>query len=84
MTIDAENVLYRAFEAVKVAADELIGKKDFIGALDILKKLAAPIDAYFDSVMVMDENLEVRANRLALLKSVDNLISKIADFKSIV
>ena len=83
MTIDAENVLYRAFEAVKVAADELIDKKDFIGALDILKKLAAPIDAYFDSVMVMDENLEVRANRLALLKSVDNLISKIADFKEI-
>ncbi len=84
MTFDAEQVLYRAFEAVKVAAEELIAKKDFIGALDILKKLAAPIDAYFDSVMVMDENLEVRQNRLAQLKAVDNLITKIADFKAIV
>ncbi|MBQ7629655.1 MAG: glycine--tRNA ligase subunit beta, partial [Selenomonadaceae bacterium] len=83
MTLDAEQVLYRAFEAVKVAADELIDKKDFIGALDILKKLSAPIDAYFYAVMVMDENLDVRKNRLALLKSVDDLISKIADFKMI-
>ncbi len=84
MTLDAEQVLYRAYEAVKVGADELIAKKDFIGALDILKKLSAPIDGYFDSVMVMDENLDVRANRLALLKAVDNLLSKIADFKAIV
>ena len=84
MTFDAEQVLYRAFEAVKVAAEELIAKKDFIGALDILKKLAAPIDSYFDSVMVMDENLDVRQSRLALLKSVDNLITEIADFKAIV
>ena len=84
MTLEAEQVLYRAFEAVKVAAEELIEKKDFIGALDILKKLSAPIDGYFDAVMVMDENLDVRANRLAQLKAVDNLLSKIADFKSIV
>ena len=84
MTFDAEQVLYRAFEAVKVAAEELIAKKDFIGALDILKKLAAPIDAYFDSVMVMDENLAIRQNRLAQLKAVDNLVIKIADFKSVV
>ena len=84
MTLEAEQVLYRAFEAVKVAADELIAKKDFIGALDILKKLSAPIDGYFDAVMVMDENLEVRANRLAQLKAVDDLLSKIADFKAIV
>ena len=84
MTLDAEQVLYRAFEAVKVAAEELIAKKDFIGALDILKKLAAPIDGYFDSVMVMDENLDVRKNRLAQLKAVDNLITQIADFKAVV
>ncbi|MBR2519230.1 MAG: glycine--tRNA ligase subunit beta [Selenomonadaceae bacterium] len=82
--LDAEKVLFRAFEAVKVAADELIDKKDFLGALDVLKKLSAPIDSFFDSVMVMDENLSVRKNRLALLKSTDNLLAKIADFGKIV
>ena len=83
-TLDAEKVLHGAFAAVKVAADELINKKDFFGALDVLKKLSAPIDSFFDSVMVMDENLSVRQNRLALLKSIDDLLAKIADFSKIV
>ncbi|MBQ9441710.1 MAG: glycine--tRNA ligase subunit beta [Selenomonadaceae bacterium] len=84
ITLEAEQVLYKAFEAIEVVAGELIDKKDFIGALDALKKLSAPIDSFFDSVMVMDENLEIRRNRLALLKSVDNLFKKIADFGKLV
>ena len=83
-TIDAEKVLYGAFAAIKVAADELVDKKDFLGALDVLKKLSTPIDSFFDTVMVMDENLTVRQNRLALLKSIDDLLAKIADFGKIV
>lgn len=84
INLEAEQVLYKAFEAIKIVAGELIDKKDFIGALDALKKLSAPIDSFFDSVMVMDENLEIRKNRLALLKSVDNLFAKIADFSKLV
>ena len=83
-TLDAEKVLHGAFAAIKVAADELVDKKDFLGALDVLKKLSTPIDSFFDSVMVMDENLAVRKNRLALLKSIDDLLGKIADFGKIV
>ena len=82
--LEAEQKLYRAFEAVKVVAGELIDKKDYIGALDALKKLATPIDSFFDSVMVMDENLDIRKNRLALLKSIDNLFAEIADFSKLV
>lgn len=84
INLEAEQVLYKAFEAVKIVAGELIDKKDFIGALDALKKLSAPIDSFFDSVMVMDENLNIRKNRLALLKSVDNLFARIADFGKLV
>ncbi|MBR4903193.1 MAG: glycine--tRNA ligase subunit beta [Selenomonadaceae bacterium] len=83
-TLDAEKILYQAFAAVKVVAEELIDKKDYLGALDALKKLSAPIDSFFDSVMVMDEDLTVRKNRLALLKSADNLLAKIADFGKII
>ncbi len=82
--LDAEQILCKAFAAVKVVAEELIDKKDFIGALDALKKLSTPIDSFFDSVMVMDENLEVRKNRLALLKSIDDLLAKIADFGKLI
>ena len=83
-TLDAEKVLYQAFAAIKVVAEELIAKKDYLGALDALKKLSTPIDSFFDSVMVMDENLTVRKNRLALLKSADNLLAEIADFGKII
>lgn len=83
-TLDAEKVLYGAFAAIKVAADELVAKKDFLGSLDVLKKLSTPIDSFFDSVMVMDEDLAIRKNRLALLKSIDNLLAQIADFGKIV
>jgi len=69
---------------MKVAADELIDKKDYLGALDVLKKLSTPIDSFFDSVMVMDEDLTIRRNRLALLKAIDDLLAKIADFGKIV
>lgn len=82
--LEAEQKLYQAFNAVKVVAGELVNKKDFNGALDAAKKLSAPIDSFFDSVMVMDENLDIRKNRLALLKSIDNLLAEIADFSKLV
>jgi len=82
--LEAEQVLYKAFEAVNVVAGELIDKKDFIGALDALKKLSAPVDGFFDAVMVMDEDLKIRQNRLALLKSVDELFNRIANFGKLV
>ena len=83
-TLDAEKILHGAFAAIKVAADELIAKRDFLGALDVLKRLSTPIDSFFDSVMVMDEDLTVRRNRLALLKAIDDLLTKIAVFGKIV
>ena len=76
--------LYKAFEAIKVVVEELILKLDFTGALEALKKLAVPIDSFFDSVMVMDNNQSIRNNRLALLKSIDDLLYKVADFGKIV
>ena len=82
--LEAEQKLYQAFNAVKVVAGELIAKKDFNGALAALKKISAPVDGFFDVVMVMDENLEIRKNRLALLKSIDNLLAEIANFSKLV
>ena len=82
--VEAEVTLYKAFEAIKVVAEELIAQHDYKGAVEALKKLSIPIDSFFDSVMVMDEDLKIRANRLALLKSIDMLLSKVAAFGKIV
>ena len=84
LSADAEVVLYKAFNAIKVVAAELIAKRDYVGALEALRKLAQPIDAFFDAVMVMAEDERVRSNRLGLLKSIDELIKGVADFGKIV
>ena len=52
--------------------------------IDALSDLAAPIDAFFAGVMVMDKDEKIRNNRLGLLKSVDLLIQQAADFSKIV
>ena len=84
LSADAEVVLYKAFNAIKVVAVELIAKRDYVGALEALRKLAQPIDAFFDAVMVMAEEERVRTNRLGLLKSIDELVRGVADFAKIV
>ena len=84
LSADAEVVLYKAFNAIKVVAVELTAKRDYLGALEALRKLAQPIDAFFDAVMVMAEDIRVRNNRLALLKSIDELVKGVADFTKIV
>ncbi len=84
LSADAEVVLYKAFNAIKVVAVELIAKRDYVGALEALRKLAQPIDAFFDAVMVMAEDERVRTNRLGLLKSIDELVRGVADFAKIV
>lgn len=84
LSADAEIVLCKAFNAIKVVAAELIAKRDYVGASEALIKLAQPIDAFFDSVMVMAEDERVRNNRLGLLKSIDDLVKGVADFSKIV
>jgi glycyl-tRNA synthetase beta chain len=52
-----------------------------------LNKLAAlrpPVDAFFDGVMVMDKDENIRTNRLSLLAEISSLFHKIADFSKIV
>ena len=52
--------------------------------ISVLRKLAPPIDAFFDKVMVMTDNEKVRNNRLLLLSCVDQLFRKVGDFSKIV
>lgn len=58
--------------------------KEYIGALEAIATLRPQVDAFFDAVMVMDPNEQIRANRLALLSRVLTDFSGIADFSEIV
>ena len=79
-----EKALYQAYTSTKSAVESLVSGEDFEGAIDALTELAAPIDAFFDNVMVMDKDEMIRENRLALLRSVDTVIRDVADFTKIV
>ena len=79
-----ETDLCKAYEAASDKAEKEIAAQDYAGAIATLSQLAAPIDAFFDGVMVMDKDEKTKNNRLGLLKLVDNLICQVADFSKIV
>jgi glycyl-tRNA synthetase beta chain len=75
----AEHELLKALVSVKGPASLAADERRYEDSLRSLTDLAAPINGFFDKVMVMDENAERRSNRLALLRDVQVLLSQIAD-----
>jgi len=64
--------------------EELRKKKEYGDALRLLSTAREPVDSFFDKVMVMVEDTKLRANRLALLRTLLKEFSTIADFSEIV
>ena len=81
---EEEKELMKAYTSAKSAAESLVEAHDYVGIIDDFKDLAEPINAFFDAVMVMAEDADVRRNRLSLLKSIDCLLREVADFSKIV
>jgi glycyl-tRNA synthetase beta chain len=79
----AEGDLYEAIQTVKSSADGLISAGLWLDALTKIATLRGPVDRFFDKVMVMAEDPQVRTNRLALLTRIADLFGKIADFSRI-
>lgn len=57
---------------------------DYIGALQVVAEISAPVDAFFAAVMVMVEDVKVRDNRLALLRANTGLTAGMVDLSKIV
>jgi glycyl-tRNA synthetase beta chain len=81
---DTERSLWEAFTEAKQEGESLLEAREFAKALDRMAALKSSIDAFFDHVMVMVENEKVKANRLALLRSIASFIFQLADFSKIV
>ncbi len=81
---DAEIKLFANFENIGTRVEKGIAEKDFTAALNRLAALRSPVDAFFDSVMVMDNDEKIRLNRLSLLSAISALFHQIADFSKIV
>jgi glycyl-tRNA synthetase beta chain len=80
---EEEPALLEAIMAAEREAAEAIAKEDFAGAMRALSRLRLPVDSFFDRVLVNDEDLSVRANRLALLARIRAATGQVADFSKI-
>jgi glycyl-tRNA synthetase beta chain len=75
----AEQALAQALAAVQPQADSLFDEHDYAGSLQALAALKAPVDAFFDGVMVNAEDAALRANRQALLAGLHAAMNRVAD-----
>lgn len=75
----AEKALAEAVLALHTEVQPLIAKGDYTAVLDKLANLRAPVDNFFDNVMVNAEDPALRQNRLAILNTLQDLFLQVAD-----
>ncbi len=75
----AERELFEAMSQRRDGVAAATARKDYAGSLALLAQLRPAVDAFFDQVMVMDEDSRLRANRLALLAQMRELFAGAAD-----
>jgi glycyl-tRNA synthetase beta chain len=75
----AEQALYAALRRVVPQADAQFEAGDYTASLQTLAALRAPVDAFFDGVMVNAEQQDLRLNRQGLLKTLHDAMNRVAD-----
>jgi glycyl-tRNA synthetase beta chain len=78
-----EKALAKAIDEVKAEAGAAVAAEDFAGAMSAMAKLRPAVDAFFDKVMVNDDDPQVRENRLKLLNEIRAATRAVADFSKI-
>jgi glycyl-tRNA synthetase beta chain len=76
---EAERSLYNLFLEVREEMGKCIADKEYSKALEVMLKMKEPVDAFFEGVMVMAEDMEIRQNRLNLLTALGGLILQVGD-----
>jgi glycyl-tRNA synthetase beta chain len=79
MLTDPERALFDACESGEAKVKTSLDNHDYAGALSVLADLREPIDTFFDKVLVMDKNEQVKDNHLRLLNRFSNIFVDVAD-----
>jgi len=82
-TEDAETTLFTRLEVVQKDILPLMEKLDYTAILQELSVLKEPVDSFFDNVMVLDDDLDIRNNRLAILNLIQQLFLNVADISKL-
>jgi glycyl-tRNA synthetase beta chain len=75
----AEKDLWRAVQALEQTKAAKLAARDYVAVLQALAELRAPVDAFFEGVMVNAEDAAVRGNRLALLQNLAEQFNAVGD-----
>ncbi len=81
---EEEKALYELYLSVEKKVGVSLERRDYEQALVTLLSLKPQVDSFFDHVLVMTEDTDVRANRLALLWNIASLFLRIGDLSAIV
>ena len=79
-----EKNLHEAFLKIRETVFMHISRGDYSGVLGELARLREPVDAFFETVLVMADDEKIRFNRLSLLEEISTLFHDVADFSRIV
>jgi glycyl-tRNA synthetase beta chain len=80
---ECESTLYAAYKRIKRNVSKNLGQGFFERALLDVASLRNDVDAFFDGVMVLTDDMGIRKNRLTLLEHIAALFGKFADFSKI-
>lgn len=80
---DAEQLLFKQVKQLERQVSARVANNNYSAALELLSHLKEPVDAFFDSVMVMCDDQAQRANRLSLLRLVSHQFMQIADISKL-
>ena len=80
----AEKDLYAALQSVAPRAQQQFAAGDYTASLRTLAALRAPVDAFFEHVMVNAEDPALKANRLGLLATLHDAMNRVADLSRLV
>jgi glycyl-tRNA synthetase beta chain len=83
LALPEEKSLAAAFDALQAGVEEAYRDLEYTRALQALASLKAPVDAFFDKVMVMDKEPRVRDNRIGLLGRLHATMNTIADLSKL-
>jgi glycyl-tRNA synthetase beta chain len=79
----AEIALAAAIDTARAAIRAALSREDFAGAMTALAGLRAPVDTFFDDILVNAEDAALRLNRLRLLAEIREATREVADFSKI-
>ena len=82
-TRSGERALFKALDTAEPEIAKALEAEDFAAAMGLMATLRAPIDAFFDKVIVNSDNGVVRRNRLCLLTRVRTVMRQVAVWEAI-